>query len=106
MSNKPQTEYTPGDWTEKDTRVAKEIWTDYEAAHDLSDRKGQAAGIDPKSGEVWFGKDIVDIAAKREKQGLHSPLFFVRVGSPTYYRKGGRRREFTLKSSTVMGRSP
>jgi len=91
MSTDNQTEYTPADWTEDDTRMAKDIWRKYQAEHDLSDRKGQAAGIDPKTGDVWFGKDIVDIVSEREKHGLHSPLFFVRVGYSTYYRKGSRR---------------
>jgi hypothetical protein len=91
MSTEQKTHFTPADWTDADTRAAKEIWENYQAAHDLTDRKGQAAGIDPKTGDVWFGKNIVEIAAEREKHGLYSPLFFVRVGYSTYYRKGGRR---------------
>ncbi|HUG91416.1 MAG TPA: hypothetical protein VML55_11310 [Planctomycetaceae bacterium] len=70
---------------------AKRIWDEYQQTHDLSVRQGQAAGIDPRTGDVWFGESIMDIADQRSGHGLESPLFFVRVGYPTYYRKGGRR---------------
>ena len=64
--------------------------TEYQKQHDLSDRIGQTAGIDPASGRIWFGESIQDIVCQRDAQGLHSPLFFERVGSETYFRKGGR----------------
>lgn len=70
---------------------AKEIWADYQRTHDVSDRKGQAAGIDPRTGEVWLGESAIDIDQQRKLKGLSSPLFIERIGSPTYLRKGGRR---------------
>lgn len=76
--------------TDEDVARAEEIWEEYQKAHDVSDRKGQAAGIDPHTGEVWFGESALDIVDQREAQGLDSPLFFVRVGYPAYWRKGGR----------------
>lgn len=90
MSETTRTTYSPEDWTESDTQKAKEIWEEYQKTHDVSDRKGQAAGIDPKTGEIWFGESALDIVDLRESQGLNSLLFFVRVGYPTYWRKGGR----------------
>lgn len=75
-------------WTDSDSTKAKQIWTKYLKQHDLSDRLGQTAGIDPKSGRIWIGKSIRDIVLQRESEGLSSPLFFERIGSPTYLRKG------------------
>jgi hypothetical protein len=78
-------------WTPDRTTRAKRIWNEYQQTHDLSDRTGQAAGIDPETGDVWFGEDALDIVRQRRAKGLDSPLFFERVGSATYLRKGGRR---------------
>ena len=77
-------------WTEADSVKAKQIWTQYQQQRDLSDRVGQAVGIDPQSGQLWFGESILDIVAQRDAQGLKSPLFFERVGSETYLNKGHR----------------
>ena len=52
-------------------------------------RIGQTAGIDPKTGRVWFGDSISEIVECRRTEGLTSPLFFERVGFKTYFRKGG-----------------
>jgi hypothetical protein len=78
-------------WTEEDTRKAREIWQEYQQQHDLSNRQGQTAGIDPVTGRIWFGESIQDIVAGRDAEGLTGPLFFERVGSKSYLRKGGRR---------------
>jgi hypothetical protein len=77
--------------TDADTRQAMKFWEEYQKQHDLSDRKGQAAGIDPKTGRVWFGQSMIDIARELDRQGLDVPLLFIRVGLPYYMRKGGRR---------------
>lgn len=82
---------TVSDWTESDSAKAKGIWIDYQSQHDLAEQIGQTAGIDPVSGQVWLGDSIEDVVAKRNADGIDSPLFFERVGSPTYYRKGGHR---------------
>lgn len=74
-----------------DVARAQQLWDDYQSSHDLSALIGKAAGIDPISGQIWFGESILDIAHKRQAEGLDSPLFFVRVGSRTYYRKVGKR---------------
>jgi hypothetical protein len=78
-------------WTEADSNRAQEIWSDYQQHHDLSDKIGQTAGIDPASGRIWFGESVQAVIAQRDADGSDSPLFFVRVGSATYYRKGGHR---------------
>jgi hypothetical protein len=86
-------------WGEADSIKAKQIWAEYQKQHDLSDRIGQTAGIDPASGRIWFGESIQDIVCQRDAEGLHSPLFFERVGSETYFRKG---EHYERYSSSVL----
>ena len=81
----------PSDRTHTDSREAKQIWEEYQKQHNLSDRIGQTVGIDPMSKQIWFGTSIQDIVLQRNSEGLDSPLFFERVGSETYLRKGGHR---------------
>jgi hypothetical protein len=78
-------------WTDSDTAKAEQIWADYQGSHDLSDSVGKTAGIDPHSGRVWIGDSIQDVLAQRDADGIDSLLFFERIGSRAYYRKGGRR---------------
>ncbi len=78
-------------WEQADSRKAKQIWEEYQKQHNLSDRIGQTVGIDPKSRRIWFGSSIRDIVLQRNSEGLNSPLFFQRVGSETYFRRGDRR---------------
>lgn len=82
---------TVSNWTEADSDRAREIWSDYQQHHDLSEKAGQTAGIDPASGRIWFGDSIQEVIAQRDADDSKAPLFFVRVGSATYYRKGGHR---------------
>ena len=79
------------EWTKADTERAQAIWSEYVATHDLSDKLGRAAGIDPDSGRIWFGESASDIVDQMDAKNEFRPLFFVRVGSPSYLRKGGRR---------------
>jgi len=72
-------------WNKDRSVKAKKIWEDYLKQHDLSNRAGETAGIDPESGRIWFGESIRDVVSKRNKDGFSSPLFFERVGSETYY---------------------
>jgi hypothetical protein len=78
-------------WTETDSVRALQIWDEYLKHHDVSNRIGEAAGIDPVSGRVWFGESGVDIVRKMQEDGIHRPLYFVRVGSDYYVRKGGHK---------------
>ena len=78
-------------WTDADTAKARQIWADYQRRYDVMDRQGQAVGIDPASGRVWFGKSAKDIALRLDAEGVRVPLFFLRVGQDYYGRKGGRR---------------
>ena len=78
-------------WTEADSQRAEEIWAEYQRRHDVTEQAGQTAGIDPVSGRIWFGDSIQEVVAQRDADGIAAPLFFVRVGSATYYRKGGHR---------------
>jgi len=77
-------------WEESDSVRAKQMWIDYQRQHDLSARVGQTAGIDPRSGRIWFGESVRDIVSQRAAEGLHSALFFERVGSEAYLHKGTR----------------
>jgi hypothetical protein len=77
-------------WTQSDTEKARNIWLEFQKQHDLSASVGKTAGIDPNSGRVWIGESIQDVITPRNADGVDSPLFFERVGSQTYYRKGAR----------------
>jgi len=73
-----------------DVDRAQHIWDDYLATHDVSDRIGKAAGIDPETGQIWFGESMIDIIHQMDAARCFKPLFYVRVGYRTYWRKGGR----------------
>jgi hypothetical protein len=78
-------------WTERETTRALEIWAEYQQEHALADRAGETAGIDPNTGRVWLGESASDIWQQMDVEGVDVPLYFVRVGSDYYVRKGGRR---------------
>ena len=82
---------TASTWTESDTAKAEQLWSDYQKQHDLSTYIGKTAGIEPNTGRVWIGESIQDVLSQRNADGIDSLLFFERIGSKTYYRKGGRR---------------
>jgi hypothetical protein len=75
--------------TDQEIAQARRIWADYQQTHDLSERIGDMAGIDPATGEVWIGEWVTDIALQRKARGLTSPLLFERIGAPTGLFKGG-----------------
>jgi hypothetical protein len=78
-------------WTETDTSRALQIWAEYQKSHDVSDRRGQTAGIDPGSGRIWFGESATAIRMQMDAENLDIPLLCLRVGRDYYVRKGGRR---------------
>jgi len=78
-------------WSDTDTAEAKRIWCEYQEAHDVSQQESRTAGIDPVSGRIWFGDSAVETVRQMRADGIVRPLFFVRVGSDHYLRKGGRR---------------
>jgi hypothetical protein len=77
-------------WTSDLTDRAIRFWNEYQSHHEIADRFGQAVGIDPIEGRVWFGSDAIDVVRKRDADGIDTPLFFLRVGRDYYVRKGGR----------------
>lgn len=77
-------------WTTADTARAEQIWADYQRQQDVSSLHGKTAGIDPRTGRVWIGDSIQDVMSMRDADGCDSLLFFERVGSVTYYRKGAQ----------------
>jgi hypothetical protein len=78
-------------WTKTDTEKARQYWEAYQQQHDLSDRQGQTAGIDPVSGRIWFGPSAKAIVAQLGAEGLTLPLYFLRIGRDAYLRKGSQR---------------
>jgi hypothetical protein len=79
------------EWTDADSIRAKQIWDEYQRQHDVSQQHGEAVGIGPATGQVWFGKTALEIRKQMEVAGHVVPLFFLRVGQDHYVRKGGRR---------------
>jgi hypothetical protein len=82
---------TVSNWTEADSKRAQEMWSEFQQRHDVSEKVGQTAGIDPMSGRIWLGDSVQDVIAQRDADGSDAPLFLVRVGFAAYYRKGGHR---------------
>ncbi len=74
-----------------DVERARELWTEYQKSHNVTDKIGQTVGIDPTTGRVWFGRRAIDIADQLDAEGIDRPLYFVRVGYDYYERKGGHR---------------
>ena len=72
-------------WDPADSAKCKQIWDDYQQKHDLTAQYGQTAGIDPKTGRIWFGESMKDVVKQRAAEGLKNPIFFERVGHETYY---------------------
>jgi hypothetical protein len=78
-------------WTPAETAQARHYWEAYQQQHDLSGRQGQTAGIDPVSGQIWFGPSAKTIVAQLAAEGRTLPLYFLRIGSNVYLRKGYHR---------------
>lgn len=78
-------------WTEDDTRKARAAWASYQQRHDVAGRIGQAVGVDPETGRVWFGANGLAAIDAARADGVTRPLFLLRVGCEYYQRKGGRR---------------
>ncbi|MFL5245525.1 MAG: hypothetical protein ACJ8FY_25805 [Gemmataceae bacterium] len=78
-------------WTDSDTANAKEVWKEFQKAHDITDRLGQTVGIDPITRRVWFGKDAREAVHAARADGINNVLLCIRVGKDYYVRKGGRR---------------
>src|SRR6266852_1091606 len=64
-----------------DAVKAREIWAEYQRQHDASDRMGQAVGIDPVSGRIWFGRKALDMARQMRAEGIDRPFYCAPVGS-------------------------
>jgi len=63
------------EWNRSDSVKAKIIWEKYSGEHDLSQRKGQTAGIDPESGRIWFGESIRVCSTKEIRRFNLSCIF-------------------------------
>ncbi|MBW3540162.1 MAG: hypothetical protein KY476_07825 [Planctomycetes bacterium] len=85
------TKTTETSLTAEEQQVAQGLWAEFQQQHDLSDRKGEIAGIDPKTGHIWIGEWFTDVVAQRDAAGVANPLWFERIGFPVVIRKGGHR---------------
>jgi hypothetical protein len=81
----------PHTWTKAQTEKALHYWEAYQQQHDLSPQQGQTAGIDPVSGRIRFGPSAKAIVAQLAVEDLTIPLYFIRIGSDVYLRKGYHR---------------
>ena len=81
---------TTATWKPEYTVLAQRIWEEYQRQHDLSDRRGKIAAIDPQSERVWIGDSGVDIAVQMQSDGVDAPVYLVRVGFDHFLRKGRR----------------
>lgn len=86
---------TVSEWTRTDTERAEAIWLKYQQCHDMAGRAGQTAGIDPAGGGIWLGESIQDVISQRDAAGCELPMYFVRIGSATYYRRNRAVRQST-----------
>lgn len=75
-----------------DANRADAIWEEYQRTHDVSGRTGQAVGIDPDTGDVFFGRSVSSIVNDLEDAGCGRPLVYWRVGSRVYARLRLRRQ--------------
>ena len=48
-------------WTEADSHKCKQIWVEYQKQHDITERIGQTAGIDPALEPIFGRVDINDV---------------------------------------------
>jgi hypothetical protein len=78
--------------TTLDIERAREIWTQYQADHDIGPLLGKTAGIDPVTGRTWFGESALDVHHKMQADGFDVPVYVVSVGHDYYLRKVGRHK--------------
>ncbi len=83
-------EMTAAAWKPEYTTRAQQIWEIYQQQHDLSDRHGKVAAIDPQSERVWIGDSGGDAAQQMQAEGVDAPVYLIRVGSDHFLRKGHR----------------
>src|SRR5437773_339036 len=77
-------------WKPEYTAHALDLWAEYQRHHDLSSQVGKVAAIDPVSGRVWIDESGVDVVAQMRSEGADVPVYFVRIGYPSFVKKGRR----------------
>ena len=77
--------------SDADAEKAQAIWAEYQQLNDVSGSIGQAVGIEPVSGRIWFGEDASDVVRQARSEGITATLICQRVGFDYYVRKGGTR---------------
>jgi len=74
-----------------DAASAWQMWEAYQRTHDTRHVRGKAVGVDPRTGEVFFGETSTEIVNTLIGRGRRPLLVFWRVGSRYYGRlRGGR----------------
>lgn len=74
---------------------ANRLWDAYRATHDLTQDEGHVAAIEPHSGAIVIAPTASDILSIRGQDP--PPALLKRIGSETFYRKGGRFPVTTLR---------
>jgi len=70
--------------TETDGQRVLRIWKEYQRTHDVTAYRGQAAGIDPDTGEVEFGPTALQVLRRLDAESRKANLIFLRVGCDSY----------------------
>lgn len=71
---------------------ARAVWAAYQRDCDVAHLNGQAVGIDPDTGEVFFGTSSRDITDRLTAEGRFRVLYVIRVGQDFYGRHPRLRR--------------
>lgn len=83
-----RTEYSAGMSTEKRNRRIRQIEEDLQRS--LRTRyRGRIVAVEPRTGQYFIGRTLLEALGKARKQIPKSPLYFLRVGSPFAYQQHG-----------------
>lgn len=78
--------------TDEQLDHAREIWARYQLTHDLTDKQGHIVAIDPTSGRIWMGDDIIKIPERMlAEEGQITLCLYERVGDSALWSKGEQR---------------
>ncbi len=78
-------------WKPDYTERADRFWAEYQKTLGVTDRMGQALGVDPLTGKIWFGTSILDMMDQHKTMQQVSPLFYLRAGRRSCDRVGSCR---------------
>ena len=65
---------TVSNWPQADSERAQKIWSEYERDHDLSEKAGQTAGIEPATGAATGAADGAGFSFRGDVAPAATPL--------------------------------